>query len=99
PAGKPAAKDGFAKVQAAAAAKDPELLDVLLPGRLVEQRRGLDADGVKAWRDGFARALGVAKLLDAREDGDDAVARLETGSGEGMLPLHFGGTRWVVAAA
>ena len=96
---RPSAKDGFAKIQDAAAKKDPELLDVLLPSKFVEGRRDSNAEAVKSWREGFALSLASAKLLDAREDGDDALVQLQIGDNVAILPLHFGGSRWVVAAA
>jgi hypothetical protein len=96
---RPTAMDGFAKIQAAVTANDPELLDVLMPAKLVEGRRDPDKDAVAKWRAALGKSLAAAKALEAHEDGDDAQVRLSAGGGEALVLLHFGGTRWIVSSA
>jgi hypothetical protein len=92
------AKDGFAKIQEAVTKKDAEVLDVVIPAKLVERSRELGPDGIKSWREGFGASLVTLKCTDARETGDDAVLRVTSSDGESMLPLHWGGSQWVLAA-
>lgn len=89
------AREGFEAIQKVAAARDAEVLDVVIPSALVEKRPGFAGKMLQDWRIDLAKRLTSRTVLDAREEGDAAVVRLkgEVVGEETELPL-----RWAAAA-
>ncbi|MEN8149329.1 MAG: hypothetical protein ABFS86_05865 [Planctomycetota bacterium] len=97
---RPEVKAGFKQIQKILKKDDPDLVDVVIPEKLVQDRRDWKSDDVRAWREGLTRLLSGARIVEARESGDDGVIRFKGRRRTEMeIYLRYTGRRWVVGSA
>lgn len=98
---RPKAGEFLAKFATLAQKPDETLLAQLLPESVLGRHAARDPMQVETWRQELSHELATAKLVAAREKGDDAVVRFteKEGPAELELAVRFVGDAWVAAAA
>ncbi len=99
--GRVKAAEAFAQIRDAGKLADSAArTERMFPAELVA-KRNFDQNQLDAWRATFAKEMAAAKVIAAREQGDEAVVRFTAAGStdERELPLHYAAGNWVVGAA